>query len=59
METNVTPSSSQQLVSLIYACHECNETKTEGRNLRSHLQNVHKISVPPLRRGQRFYDNAE
>lgn len=58
MKTGVT-TPSQKLASLIYACPECADNKSEGRNLRSHLQKVHNLSVPGLRRGQRFYDTAE
>lgn len=44
------------LVSLVYMCHICKETKTEGRNLHSHLQANHKIRIPRLVRGRRHRD---
>lgn len=54
-----TASSSPILVTLVYACHECEETKLERRNLRSHLQTVHSIELPTLKRGQRLHNSLQ
>ncbi|KAI8977016.1 hypothetical protein BDF20DRAFT_835850 [Mycotypha africana] len=54
-----TESSSPEVVILVYACHLCEEMKSEGRNLRSHLLSVHSIELPKLKRGQRYHNSLQ
>ncbi|KAK4509678.1 uncharacterized protein ATC70_006980 [Mucor velutinosus] len=52
-------SATPQVVRLIYACYQCNEVKSEGRNLRLHLLTEHEIEVPAMKRGQRHRDTKD